>query len=364
MREDKKGRVLVVDDNPKNIQVIANLLNDNDYLVEVALGGLEALKWCKNESFDLVILDIMMPEIDGFEACRRIREIPSYDIVSIIFLSAKNDVESVATGLKIGGQDYVSKPFDSIELLARVATHIELKKNREILLKNNDILNETVHKKTQELKVLNQKLVNISFIKNKFIEFIGDNISKPIEDIHKILNRIKSLAESQKLYNSIQQLDIPLERINYLTQLTNEISQLNKDEKIQISKVSLNGLVDHIIINKEKLFENKSIELIVKLSNQIDVLINNKIVFDSISGILEALIDILEYKTGVLITSFQSGNIVELKIEASFNNNKEHNEYLCLFVSYNELVMEHMNGKFEINSNGTEMSELKWIFSV
>ncbi len=364
MREDKKGRVLVVDDNPKNIQVIANLLNDNNYIVEVALGGFEALKWCKNESFDLVILDIMMPEVDGFEACRQIREIPSYDIVSIIFLSAKNDVESVATGLKIGGQDYVSKPFDSIELLARVATHIELKKNREILLQNNNTLNQTVNKKTQELNVLNQKLVNISFIKNKFIEFIGDNISKPIEDIHKILNRIKSLAESQKLYNSILQLDIPLERINYLTQLTNEISQLNKGEDIQISKVNLNGLIDHIIINKEELLVNKNIELIIKLNSHIEVSINNKIVFDSVSGILEALIDILEHKSVVIINADKSESIVELKIEASFNNCKEHHEYLSLFISYNELVMEHLDGKFELNSKDAEMSELRWVFPV
>ena len=123
-------RVLVVDDNPKNLQVIAALLSENNYKVEVALNGTTAIKWLKSETFDAILLDIMMPEMNGFETCEIIKQDRTNENVPVIFLTARHDIESITEGFEKGGVDFITKPFNQKELLVRLGTHIELKKNK------------------------------------------------------------------------------------------------------------------------------------------------------------------------------------------------------------------------------------------
>lgn len=120
-------RVLVVDDNPKNLQIIAALLSENNYTVEVALNGSSAIKWLSGERFDAILLDIMMPEMNGFETCDIIKQNPDNVNIPIIFLTARQDIESITEGFEKGGVDFITKPFNQKELLVRLSTHIELK---------------------------------------------------------------------------------------------------------------------------------------------------------------------------------------------------------------------------------------------
>ena len=110
-------RILVVDDDPPSVKMISFLLREEGYEVASADNGLAALEWIDRESPDLVILDVMMPNLDGFEVCRRIRQKQD---VPIIFLSAKGETVDKVTGLELGGDDYLAKPFEPAELLARV----------------------------------------------------------------------------------------------------------------------------------------------------------------------------------------------------------------------------------------------------
>jgi len=110
-------RILVVDDDPPSVKMISFLLREEGYEVASADNGLAALEWIDRESPDLVILDVMMPNLDGFEVCRRIRQKQD---VPIIFLSAKGETADKVTGLELGGDDYLAKPFEPAELLARV----------------------------------------------------------------------------------------------------------------------------------------------------------------------------------------------------------------------------------------------------
>ncbi|MBP2157948.1 MULTISPECIES: bifunctional diguanylate cyclase/phosphodiesterase [Asticcacaulis] len=124
-------RILVVDDNPLNLGVLVDHLEIHGYEVLVALGGLEALERIGYVQPDLVLLDIMMPDLDGFETCRRLKQQDHMRDVPVIFMTALTDVDSKVKAFGAGGVDYVSKPFQVEELLARVRTHLALREAQQ-----------------------------------------------------------------------------------------------------------------------------------------------------------------------------------------------------------------------------------------
>jgi len=158
----KKKKILIVDDNMNNVQVLAGILENNGFDLEFALNGPDALQWLEDEHFDLVLLDIMMPVMDGFEVCRIIRGKEKTHEIPIIFLTAKTDRESLMLGFRCGGNDYLSKPYDQGELLARVNTHLELKQSRDQLKRINAILEEKVTERTRQLQQALQKVQELN----------------------------------------------------------------------------------------------------------------------------------------------------------------------------------------------------------
>lgn len=126
-----RGVVLVVDDQMQNIQVVGTVLTREGYEVIPATSGAQALQRIAARMPDLVLLDVVMPGMDGFSVCKRLRETPDTENLPIIFVSAANDAETVVRGLEAGGVDYITKPFNKSELLARVRTHVDLQRARE-----------------------------------------------------------------------------------------------------------------------------------------------------------------------------------------------------------------------------------------
>jgi sigma-B regulation protein RsbU (phosphoserine phosphatase) len=135
--------ILIVDDNPKNLQILGNYLRNEGFKVEFALDGNSALDWIKRTDFNLILLDIMMPGMDGFEVCRIIKSDPDKQKIPIIFLTAKIDTESIVNAFDLGAVDYIIKPFNQKELIARVKTQIEIKRNRDEIART---LKEIEHK--------------------------------------------------------------------------------------------------------------------------------------------------------------------------------------------------------------------------
>ncbi|MCP4751493.1 MAG: hybrid sensor histidine kinase/response regulator [Proteobacteria bacterium] len=143
--EDKKGRILIVDDTQQNVQVLGTMLRQRDYRINVAQNGLQALETVKKIAPDLILLDIMMPEMDGFETCKRLKESEETKDIPVIFLTAKTEPDDIIKGFQLGAVDYVTKPFSSAELLARVQTHLEMKFNRETIVRQYNEQNELLH---------------------------------------------------------------------------------------------------------------------------------------------------------------------------------------------------------------------------
>jgi adenylate cyclase len=133
------SRILVVDDTPANIQTLAAILKEQGYQLSVATNGRQALDVVARVRPDLILLDVMMPEMDGFEACRRLKEAPDWRDIPVIFLTAKTETADLVKGFELGAVDYVGKPFNAHELLARVSTHLtidRLRRENERLLLN------------------------------------------------------------------------------------------------------------------------------------------------------------------------------------------------------------------------------------
>lgn len=152
--EADRFSILIVDDIPRNIQVLGGILRQEGYSISFATSGRQALEMVRSETYDLMLLDVMMPEMDGFEVCRRLHEIPEGKDITVIFLTARFGGDDILRGFESGATDYVTKPFNSAELLARVRTHLDLKRARD---KIEQTCRELAYKNT-ELRVLNEEL--------------------------------------------------------------------------------------------------------------------------------------------------------------------------------------------------------------
>jgi CheY-like chemotaxis protein len=136
MKVDKKhSRVLIVDDALKNIQVLGTVLREEGYQINVAQDGLQALTAVENVKPDLILLDVMMPNLDGYETCKRLKEDPATHDIPVIFLTAKAETEDLVKGFELGAVDYVTKPFNTTELLVRVENHLTIHRLQEELEK-------------------------------------------------------------------------------------------------------------------------------------------------------------------------------------------------------------------------------------
>ena len=118
--ETQLNTILIVDDTPKNLQVLGNTLKQENYKIEFAIDGKSALDWLTKKDFDIILLDVMMPEMDGYEVCETIRNGKFQAEIPIIFLTARTDTESTVKGFELGAQDYITKPFRLKELEIRI----------------------------------------------------------------------------------------------------------------------------------------------------------------------------------------------------------------------------------------------------
>eukprot|EP01034_Spumella_vulgaris_P038997 gene38997-48160_t len=150
----RKPVVLVVDDTPDNLSLMSGLLS-GDYTVKVAPGGARALKIAQGDvPPDLILLDIMMPEMDGYEVCRQLKADPRTAAIPVIFLTAKSEVKDEQHGFKLGAVDYITKPVSPPIVLARVRTHLTLKASADFLRDKNDYLEKEVARRTDEVRAV------------------------------------------------------------------------------------------------------------------------------------------------------------------------------------------------------------------
>ncbi|WP_379133867.1 two-component system response regulator [Paenibacillus sp. sgz500958] len=152
---DVRPVILVVDDTPDNIVLLSGLLKEQ-YKVKVATNGEKALQVAKSSPPDLILLDIMMPVMDGYETCRRLKEDEELKDIPVIFLTAKEEVEDENKGFGLGAVDYITKPLSSPILLSRVKTHLTLKMSKDFLEDQNQYLEAEISRRTKEISLIQE----------------------------------------------------------------------------------------------------------------------------------------------------------------------------------------------------------------
>ncbi|MFN8359601.1 MAG: hybrid sensor histidine kinase/response regulator [Candidatus Kapaibacterium sp.] len=155
-----KPIIMIVDDIPENLQVLGSSLDMAGYETAFATNGHDALEAISEVMPDLILLDVSMPDIDGFEVCRQLKATPATAEIPIIFLTAHTDVEHIVHAFSIGAGDYIAKPFQQAELLARVSVHLEVSFSRRRLAEQNHFLMELNREKNELLEIAAHDLKN------------------------------------------------------------------------------------------------------------------------------------------------------------------------------------------------------------
>jgi diguanylate cyclase (GGDEF)-like protein len=139
MSDQTKQLILLVDDVPKNLQILGNTLKSDDLTVAFATNGKKALEYVQKKQPDLILLDIMMPDMDGYEVCKRLKEDAQTMHIPIIFITAMSDADDEYRGFELGGADYITKPFNPRLVRARVESQLRLKRKTDLLEKLSSI---------------------------------------------------------------------------------------------------------------------------------------------------------------------------------------------------------------------------------
>ena len=269
MTKSISASILIVDDNPHNLQVLGRLLQENRYEIEFATNGKAALEWLNAKQFDLILLDINMPEMTGFEVCTKIRSNPDLNNVPVIFLSAETERESILKGFELGAQDYLTKPFDSRELLVRVRTHLILKDSLEKLEILNKSLEGKVSERTQQLKeanekleAMNLKLLDLDRAKSEFLNLISHEIRTPLNGIIGPLELLKEPASASEISDLVEILDISVKRLEKFSLSALLITRL-KTKQLEITKdsIQLSNLITEVIDEAKEKLKSRNIHV-------------------------------------------------------------------------------------------------------
>lgn len=194
---DDSYEILLVDDVSENIKVAINILQSENYNFSYALSGEEAIKILKLKRFDLVLLDIMMPGVDGFRVCEIIKKSPSIADTPVIFLTAKTDIDSVEKGFNLGAVDYVTKPFHAIELKSRVSNHLELyRAKKELKLHTKRLSKKIEHDSTKHFSELELAQKEIIYILTDILESNSGETASHVKRVAHISKELALLDDS------------------------------------------------------------------------------------------------------------------------------------------------------------------------
>ncbi|MGD1937200.1 MAG: response regulator [Cyanophyceae cyanobacterium] len=186
------GLVLIVDDNPTNLGVLSDVLARAGWEVSVAKSGQKALDRCQLIQPDLILLDVMMPGIDGFETCIRLKDDAHTQDIPVIFMTALSDVENKVRGLELGAVDYITKPFQQGEVLARAQTHLRLYRLQQQVKQNNIELEERVQQRTRELEEAMETLksTHLQLVQTEKMSSLGQLVAGIAHEINNPINFI------------------------------------------------------------------------------------------------------------------------------------------------------------------------------
>jgi signal transduction histidine kinase len=254
--------VLVIDDQPDNVKLLLDFLSKKGFKMLVAHDGKEGIRMAELTQPDLILLDVTMPEMDGFEVCQALKNHEKTQGIPVIFMTARTEIVDKLKGFEVGAADYITKPFQFEEVLARVTSHLKLRKlQTQLLQKNQQLQEEITHRKqvemsletekkalverTTELKVVNAQLARAVKLKDEFLANVSHELRTPLHTILTIAEGLQEEAYGPLNQQQCRYLRTQEESGRHLLSLINDILDLSK---IEVDKLSLE--LDIVSVNE------------------------------------------------------------------------------------------------------------------
>ncbi|MBE9056689.1 hybrid sensor histidine kinase/response regulator [Sphaerospermopsis sp. LEGE 08334] len=236
--------ILVVDDNPINLKLMDYTLSAAGYNVKMEANGLNVIQKVNDIMPNLILLDIMLPDISGFEICEQLQADPRTQSIPIIFMTALADTMDKVKGLSLGAVDYITKPFQKEELLARVRTHLHLqslitsleRQNQELrqLTQRNEDLEQRVAERTAKLQAALEKEKELSQLKSRFITMASHEFRTPLAIISSSSGILQKFSDRLSAERKEQHLQTIQNTIKHITQMLDDVLMINRAEAEKI----------------------------------------------------------------------------------------------------------------------------------
>ncbi len=284
-----KANILIVDDLPQNLKLLSELMKGHNYYVRPATSGKLALLAAQAIPPDLILLDINMPVMDGFETCEKLKSLEKTKNIPIIFLSANTEPDAIVRGFELGAVDYITKPFNATEVLIRVKTHLDLKFSKETIVKQSHAQQELLH-------VLCHDLMN------------SVGAAQAMMDIKKMDEGFSEEDEMMSL------------AINNAVDVIGIVHQLRKidENKMQISLTlcNLKELISETLIILQAKIQQKNIEIIVDINDEEVVLVESVSFVNSImNNLLTNAIKFSYPDSKIIISAKKIEDVVHLSVK-------------------------------------------------
>ncbi len=301
MSFEKTGEViLIVDDTPVNLQILFEYLNALGFRILIAENGEEALTHTERGRPDIILLDIVMPGMDGFETCRRLKENERTKDIPVIFMTALSDTSKKIKGFEQGAVDYVTKPFNQEEVMARIATHL------------------TIQRQKDELSDLNQKLSEVNAEKDKFFSIIAHDLKEPfngllggtsflaeyVDDLDKktVKNLLEDLNRTSKaVFNLLENL------LNWSRIQTGRIQRMPR-------RISINKIVENNIALSKHTAKAKGIRLANDIKANTVAYADESMIEAVIRNLLANALKYTENGGHVQITAEDAGDLIQISL--------------------------------------------------
>jgi len=302
-------KVLIVDDNTKIMAIAEVHLKKEGLEVLCVEDGKSALESARQEKPDLILLDVDMPDMSGFEVCQVLKDDAELVMIPVVFLTAADDNESRVRGLDLGAVDYVTKPFDSFELRARVRAALRTKQLQDQLATMNLELEERVDQRTEEIKQLLEQ-------KDAFVNQLSHDLKTPLTPLVALLPMVAERTEDAE---SKKMLDLIMNNVDYmrnLTERTLQLAQLNSPEvSLRVEKVDLASEIRNTIESLSSVFKENGIEIVNNTTTPLDIEADRMLIKELIHNLVSNTIKYTNGDGVVTFESFLKDDNVEISIK-------------------------------------------------
>jgi two-component system, sensor histidine kinase and response regulator len=311
----RKNTILIVDDDLQNLQVLGNILRENKFNVAAAISGFDALEYVGESTPDLIILDVMMPEMDGFETCKRMKSVPALQSVPILFLSALDDVNQMIKGLEHGAFDYILKPLNASLLLSKIQIHLDLKNKTEELENLNHDLESKVKERTMQLEKANLELKKFDETKSEFLRIISHEIRTPLNGILGFINLLKQECQNDKVDLYIKHLDTSVNRLERFSLNALLYTQLNTGKyKLSLKGIPLKQLLEETISMFTRVVLEKKIFVSLEVPCDLEVTADQTLISECLRNILDNAVKYAPSASKIVIVAFRNKEEIICKI--------------------------------------------------